>query len=55
MFWALVCDDEEWLDLEFAGIVSGPAESRARVRRQRSPPTRRPWLSVDGEVVDTQR
>ena len=27
MFWALVCDDEEWLDLEFAGIVSEPAES----------------------------
>jgi hypothetical protein len=34
MFWALVCDDEEWLDLEFAGIVSGPAESRARARRR---------------------
>ena len=34
MFWALVCDDEEWLDLEFAGIVSGPAESHALVRRR---------------------
>ena len=34
MFWALVCDDEEWLDLEFAGIVSEPAESHALVRRR---------------------
>jgi hypothetical protein len=41
-FWALVCEDEEWLDAEFAGIVSGPAESRIRVRR-------RPGLSVGRE------
>jgi hypothetical protein len=39
-FWALVCEDEEWLDAEFAGIVSGPAESRIGVRR-------RPVVSVD--------
>ncbi len=25
-FWALVCDDEQWLRFEFDGIVSGPAE-----------------------------
>jgi len=25
-FWALVCDDEEWLRTEFDGIVSEPAE-----------------------------
>jgi len=39
-FWALVCEDEEWLDAEFAGIVSGPAESRIVVRR-------RPGVSAD--------
>jgi hypothetical protein len=33
-FWALVCEDEEWLELEFAGIVSEPAESRGRVCRR---------------------
>jgi hypothetical protein len=27
-FWALVCDDEQWLRSEFDGIVSGPAEHR---------------------------
>jgi hypothetical protein len=26
-FWALVCEDEEWLDSEFDEIVSEPAES----------------------------
>lgn len=26
-FWALVCDDEEWLRTEFDGIVSEPAET----------------------------
>ena len=26
-FWALVCEDEEWLDSEFEEIVSEPAES----------------------------
>jgi len=25
-FWALICDDEEWLRAEFDGIVSEPAE-----------------------------
>src|SRR6185295_6548038 len=25
-FWALICDDEEWLRTEFGGIVSEPAE-----------------------------
>jgi len=33
-FWALVCEDEEWLDAEFAGIVSEPAEFRVRVCRR---------------------
>ena len=36
-FWALVCEDEEWLDAEFAGIVSEPAESRVRVCRRLGP------------------
>ncbi|MGS0684073.1 hypothetical protein ACVBEQ_02755 [Nakamurella sp. GG22] len=27
-FWALVCDDEEWLRAEFDGIVSEAAELR---------------------------
>jgi len=26
-FWALICEDEDWLDSEFAAIVSEPAES----------------------------
>src|SRR5664279_1006112 len=26
-FWALICEDEYWLDSEFAAIVSEPAES----------------------------
>ena len=26
-FWALVCEDEDWLDREFDEIVSEPAES----------------------------
>jgi hypothetical protein len=25
-FWALICDDEEWLRTEFDGIVGEPAE-----------------------------
>ena len=25
-FWALICDDEEWLRTEFDGVVSEPAE-----------------------------
>jgi len=36
-FWALVCEDEEWLDAEFGGIVSEPAESRVRVCRRLGP------------------
>ena len=26
-FWALICEDEDWLDSEFDEIVSEPAES----------------------------
>ena len=26
-FWALVCEDEDWLDREFEELVSEPAES----------------------------
>ena len=33
-FWALVCEDEEWLDAEFVGIVIEPAESRVHVHRR---------------------
>ena len=33
-FWALVCEDEEWLDAQFTGIVSEPAEHRQRPRRR---------------------
>jgi hypothetical protein len=33
-FWALVCEDEEWLDAEFAGIVAEPAERQLRPRRK---------------------
>jgi hypothetical protein len=32
-FWALVCEDEEWLDAQFAGIVDEAAEHRQRPRR----------------------
>ena len=34
-FWALVCEDEDWLDSEFDEIVSEPAES-PRMRPPRS-------------------
>ncbi len=34
IFWAVVCDDEELLDLEFAGIVSEPAESHIFAKRR---------------------
>ncbi|HEY7812803.1 MAG TPA: hypothetical protein VIC62_06160 [Nakamurella sp.] len=55
-FWALVCDDEGWLDSEFAGIVGEPAEAvqvPARhpvllVARRRP---RRPGSSGDGTAV----
>ena len=29
-FWALVCEDEEWLDAEFDAIVSAAGEAPAR-------------------------
>ena len=29
-FWALVCEDEEWLQAEFDAIVSEPCETPAR-------------------------
>ena len=29
-FWALVCEDEEWLQAEFDAIVSEPCESPVR-------------------------
>ena len=32
-FWALVCEDEEWLNAQFAGIVGEAAEHRQRPRR----------------------
>jgi len=42
-FWALVCDDEEWLQAEFDAIVSEAAENFAR-------PARRPTVAgADGE------
>ena len=28
-FWALVCEDEEWLQAEFDAIVSEPCETRS--------------------------
>ena len=42
-FWALICDDEEWLRTEFDGIVSEPAEHPT------SPPP------VTGIAVDQDR
>jgi hypothetical protein len=33
-FWALVCEDEEWLRAEFEAIVSEPAEIPARPGRR---------------------
>ena len=38
-FWALVCEDEEWLEAEFDAIVSAPAEARRR-------PIRRPAIGA---------
>ena len=29
-FWALVCEDEQWLQAEFDAIVSAPAEASRR-------------------------
>ena len=37
-FWALVCEDEEWLRAEFEAIVSEPAEIPCR-------PPRRPAIA----------
>ena len=45
-FWALICEDEDWLDSEFDEIVSEPAESpgmrppRLMVCADRSRPAR---------------
>jgi hypothetical protein len=36
-FWALICDDEEWLRAEFDGIVSEPAEHPTAGHPGRSP------------------
>ena len=38
-FWALVCEDEEWLQAEFDAIVSAPAEAGRR-------PVRRPAIGA---------
>ena len=38
-FWALVCEDEEWLEAEFDAIVSAPAEAGRR-------PVRRPAIGA---------
>ena len=50
LFWALVCDDEDWLRAEFDGIVSEPAELRAAPPRRltvtAAVPARRPWSAV---------
>ena len=35
-FWALVCEDEEWLEAEFDAIVSAPAEAGRRLVRRPS-------------------
>src|SRR5690349_16892002 len=39
-FWALICDDAEWLLTEFDGIVSEPAEHPIT-------PHLRTWVAVD--------
>ena len=58
-FWALVCEDEEWLDAEFAGIVSWPAESHVRVRLCPRVATGLVWPGerriVDGERIVGRR
>jgi hypothetical protein len=60
-FWALVCEDEEWLRAEFDAIVSEPAETPAvpsgrlavvgaersrRLQRHRAGPARRPPVAT---------
>ena len=35
-FWALVCEDEEWLEAEFDAIVGAPAEAGRRLVRRPS-------------------
>ena len=35
-FWALVCEDEEWLQAEFDAIVSEPCETLARTSERPS-------------------
>ncbi len=50
LFWALVCDDEDWLRAEFDGIVSEPAELRPAPPRRLAVTAavngRRPWSAV---------
>lgn len=41
-FWALICDDEEWLRTEFDGIIGAPAETPIG-----PPPRRVPTLDRD--------
>ena len=36
-FWALVCEDEEWLDAEFDAIVSEARETPTRSTRKPAP------------------
>jgi hypothetical protein len=43
LFWAMVCADEEWLRIEFDGIVSEPAELRA------APPPRSTVATADNQ------
>ena len=45
-FWALICDDEEWLRTEFDGIVSAPAETPIGPPPRRSPAV--DWGRPDG-------
>ena len=59
-FWALVCEDEDWLDSEFDEIVSEPAESprmrppRLMVCADRSRPARQ-GRALAGTGRDTTR
>ena len=54
-FWALICDDEEWLRTEFGGIVSEPAEHPTRppspvvVATDRDQPARSGWRTTCAE------
>ncbi len=58
-FWALICDDEEWLRTEFDGIVSEPAEHPTSpppatgVAVDQNQPTRSAWRA--GRTGHTSR